>query len=178
MAVILMLTGSVFAFDVSADTVPATESESAYTTSNKWIWSSSTVTTNSISYFRHDYDLDAAPVSMKVRVSAHNHLKFYVNGNIVTGYVTPAPASVPENIYYLDYEFTGDKLAALLGSAPTKLALAAEVQYMGRGGGNYVNGKPALFAEVTLTYADNSSEVLYTDTTWRALSDTPFVNGL
>ena len=50
------------------------------------------------SYFRHDYDLKADPVSIAVRTSAHNHLKFYVNGNLITGYVSPAPTALPENI--------------------------------------------------------------------------------
>ncbi|MBQ7822195.1 MAG: family 78 glycoside hydrolase catalytic domain [Clostridia bacterium] len=172
-----MLFNTVSFLSCSAAEVPATETDSAYMTQSNWIWSSDTVTANSISYFRHEYELKDTPVSMSVRVSAHNHLKFYVNGNIITGYVSPAPTSLPNNIYYLEYEYTGEKLNALLGEKPTELALAAAVQYMGNHGMNYINGKPAFWGEITLAYADGSSETLKTDTSWRALSDTPYANG-
>ncbi|MCI8496870.1 MAG: family 78 glycoside hydrolase catalytic domain, partial [Clostridiales bacterium] len=171
----LLLSTGTAAFAASTE-IPATETESAYFTSTDWIWSTDTVTPCSMSYFRHDYDLKADPVSIAVRTSAHNHLKFYVNGNLITGYVSPAPTSLPQNVNYLSYTFTGSGLDALLNADKTQLALAAAVQYMGRGGMNYINAKPGFWAEVTVTYADGSSDVLVTDTTWRALKDTPYKN--
>lgn len=172
----MLLSTGVVAFAASTEN-PATETESAYFTSTDWIWSSDTVTANSISYFRHDYDLKADPVSIAVRTSAHNHLKFYVNGNLITGYVSPAPTALPENINYLSYTFTGSDLEALLNADKTQLALAAAVQYMGSNGMNYINAKPGFWAEVTVSYADGSSDTFLTDTTWRALKDTPYKNG-
>ena len=172
----LLLQTGLMASAVNTET-PATETESAYFTSTDWIWSADTYTTNSVSYFRHDYDLKADPVSLSIRTSAHNHLKFYVNGNLITGYVSPAPTALPENINYLSYTFTGSELEALLNADKTQLALAAAVQYMGSNGMNYINAKPAFWAEVVVGYADGSSETLITDTTWRALKDTPYKNG-
>ncbi len=137
-----------------------------------WIWSSDTVTKNSVSYFRKDYELKTVPTAVEVRVSAHNHLKFYVNSKLITGYVTPAPAVVPKDINYLSYSFTGEELSALISG--DQLALAAAVQYMGDTGMNYMNASPALWAEVKLTFADGSEETLKTGTDWKALADTPY----
>ncbi len=158
---------------VAAEAPKAEVTEPEYFTSTDWIWSSNNVIRNSVSYFRNDYTLKGTPTAIDVRVSAHNHVKFYVNGNIVTGYVSPAPTALPENINYLSYSFTGEELTALLNTDPTQLALAAAVQYMGNGGMNYVAAKPGLWAEVTVTYADGS-EVLVTDGSWTALENNPY----
>lgn len=153
-----------------------TTQEVDYMTRNNWIRSSSQTVKNSMSYFRRDFNLAALPVSLSVKTSAHNHLKFYVNSNLVTGYVSPAPAALPENINYLSYEFSGATLSSLLGASPTQLCLAAAVQYMGNSGTNYINATPAFWCEVKVTYGNGATEILKTDTTWRALSDTPYAN--
>jgi len=167
--VVCMLLGMIPAVSAStaAQTVTPEAVEPDYFTSTDWIWSSTSVSKNSVSYFRNDYELKAVPTALDVRVSAHNHVKFYVNGNIITGYVSPAPTAVPENIYYLTYSYTGEELTALVSGK--ELALAAAVQYMGNQGMNYVAGQPGLWAEVTVTYGDGSKEVLVTGTDWEAL---------
>ena len=173
--VVCMLLGmipAVSATTAAAQTVTPEVVEPDYFTTSDWIWSSTSVTKNSVSYFRNDYELKAVPTALDVRVSAHNHVKFYVNGNIITGYVSPAPTAVPENINYLSYSFTGEALSALVSGK--ELALAAAVQYMGNAGMNYVAGQPGLWAEVTVTYADGSKDVLTTGSDWESLADTPY----
>ena len=161
------------AVQAETEAVTVDKTEPDYFTRDNWIWSSANAIHNSVSYFRHDYVLSAKPTSMTVRVSAHNHLKFYINGNLITGYVSPAPTALPENINYLEYTFTGDELSALLTGDGTQLTLAAAVQYMGNGGMNYTAAKPGLWAEVAVESADGA-QVLTTGADWKALEDTPY----
>ena len=79
-----------------------------------WIWSSDKVTINSVSYFRKEYTLASRPTKLTIRASAHNHMKYYVNGQLVSGLVTPAPSAPPEAMLYLTYSFTGTELNKLL----------------------------------------------------------------
>ena len=44
---------------------------------------------------------------------------------------------------------------------PTQVAFASMVQYLGDGGMNYINGVPGFWADITVTYGDNSTEDVY-----------------
>lgn len=160
------------AVTAEAVTTVADKTEPDYETSDNWIWSSANAIHNSVSYFRHESTLDGTPTTIKVRVSAHNHLKFYLNGTLVTGYVSPAPTALPENINYLEYTFTGDELSQMMQGSD-KLTLAAAVQYMGNGGMNYTAAKPGLWAEVTVT-TENGTSTIVSDSSWKTLEDTPY----
>ncbi len=153
-----------------------TEVDSTYMTSTDWIWSTDKITHHSISYFRKELSLKKTVSSISVMASAHNHLKFYINGNIITGYVSPAPASLPENVNFLSYSFSGAALDKVLGNSKNKVCFAAACQYMGYGGENYINGSPAFWTEIQITYSDGSTEKVVSDTSWRALSKTPYAN--
>lgn len=173
----MLMNGMVLAGPMNA---AAEESnEAPYFTSGKWIWSSSTVQTNSISYFRREFQFKSTPVSINIKTSAHNYLKFYFNGQIMTGLCTPASTVVPENKYYLEYTLSGDKLTGLLDkTTPTQAVFASMVQYLGSSNGqNYVMGKPGFWASITVKYADGSTQALETDNSWYALADTPYLNG-
>ncbi|MBR3849405.1 MAG: hypothetical protein IKM36_02815, partial [Oscillospiraceae bacterium] len=89
-------------------TVGAAEGEVFKT--EDWIWSTDKVTINSVSYFRKEYTLPSKPTALTIRASAHNHMKYYVNGQLVSGLVTPAPSAPPEAMLYLTYSFTGTEL--------------------------------------------------------------------
>ncbi|MBR7165560.1 MAG: hypothetical protein IKD18_04695, partial [Clostridia bacterium] len=143
-----------------------------YFTSSDWIWSTEKVVKNNTSYFRKEFSLKSTPKVLEIKASGHNHLKYYVNGNQISGYVSPAPACLPENVSVLSYRFAGATLSNVMQG--NVLCLAAAVQYMGNSGPNYINAFPAFWTEVTVTYGDGSKEVLKTDTTWRALEDTPY----
>jgi len=143
-----------------------------YFTSSDWIWSTEKVVKNNTSYFRKEFSLKSTPKVLEIKASGHNHLKYYVNGNQISGYVSPAPACLPENVNVLSYRFEGATLSNVMQG--NVLCLAAAVQYMGNSGPNYIDAFPAFWTEVTVTYGDGSKEVLKTDTTWRALEDTPY----
>ncbi len=149
--------------------------ESPYIQSDNWIWSSDTITKNSVSYFRRSVDLKEMPTSIDIKTSAHNYLKFYFNGNLLSGLCSPATSTIPDNKNYLHYTLTGDELNQLLDQAnPTQVAFASMVQYLGDGGMNYINGVPGFWADITVTYGDNSTETIVTDSSWDALAETPF----
>ena len=143
---------------------------------DNWIWSEHREKKNSTSYFRREYSLKGTPASLTLTLSAHNHLKFYVNGTRITGEVSPAPAVLPECIYYLSYHFEGEELKALLGENQGTLCLASAVQFLGDSGANYINGHPAFWCEGEVLYEDGSRSTLKTDNDWLALSETPYRN--
>ena len=155
-------------------TVGAAEGEVFKT--EDWIWSTDKVTINSVSYFRKEYTLPSKPTALTIRASAHNHMKYYVNGQLVSGLVTPAPSAPPEAMLYLTYSFTGTELNKLLGGSGTQLCLAAAVQYLGNNGCNYTNGVPAFWSEATVSFANGSEEKLVSGTDWSALAETPYKN--
>lgn len=143
---------------------------------DNWIWSEHTEKKNSTAYFRREYPLKGKVAALTLTLSAHNHLKFYINGTRITGYVSPAPAALPACIYHLSYHFSGEELTALLGENQKTLCLASAVQFLGDGGTNYVNGHPAFLCEGELLYDDGSRCILKTDHDWLALSETPYRN--
>ncbi|MBO5992161.1 MAG: hypothetical protein J6R00_10960, partial [Lentisphaeria bacterium] len=71
---------------------------------DNWIWSEQSEKKNSTSYFRREYPLEGKPAALNLTLSAHNHLKFYINGTLITGFVSPAPAAIPEYVYTLSYQ--------------------------------------------------------------------------
>ncbi|MBR2615143.1 MAG: family 78 glycoside hydrolase catalytic domain [Clostridia bacterium] len=146
-------------------------------TRNNWIRAGESTEKNSVAYFRKTHAVKETPKSITVLVSAHNHLNFYLNGKCLTGYVSPAPTCVPENIYYLSYTLEGAELSEILSSDGKCLAFAARVHYKGDSGASYINGVPAFWAEIEIRYANGVTETVKTDTTWRALSETPYKNG-
>ena len=148
-----------------------------YIRSANWIWSCREVLPGSTSYFRKEVSLPQTPVSITVLTSAHNYLKYYINGNIITGYVSPAPACIPENIHYLSYTFTADQLDALFDTDTTLFCFAAAVHYTGHSGTNYVNAVPAFWTEIRLHFPDGTQQFIHSDSTWSALEDTPYANG-
>ena len=78
--VVCMLLGmipAVSATTAAAQTVTPEVVEPDYFTTSDWIWSSTSVTKNSVSYFRNDYELKAVPTALDVptpycAVSAYN----------------------------------------------------------------------------------------------------------
>ena len=68
--VVCMLLGMIPAVSAStaaAQTVTPEAVEPDYFTSTDWIWSSTSVSKNSVSYFRNDYELKAVPTALGLR---------------------------------------------------------------------------------------------------------------
>ena len=151
--------------------------EPDYIQSDNWIWASDTVSTNSTAYFRKALDLTGTPEKIDIKTSGHNFMKFFINGNLISGLSSPAPTSLPDDKAYLVYSFSGGDLAALLNANPRQIAFGGIVTYYGLAGLNYVTGKPGFWAEITVTHADGGTQVIETGTDWSALKDTPYANG-
>ncbi|MBR7165559.1 MAG: family 78 glycoside hydrolase catalytic domain [Clostridia bacterium] len=174
---LVMLTSLVTPALAKSISAPAVQTEENFKTSSNWIWSSEETVNHRTAYFRKEVTLDSVPKKINVETSAHNHLKYYVNGNLVTGYVSPANASLPENVNYLSYTWEGAELDALLGENKTRLCLAAAAQFIGEAkSSNYVTGKPGFWTEVTVTYENGETETIKSDTSWRTSDSTPFAD--
>ena len=49
-------------------------------------------------------NLEDEVVNAMIHLSAHNHFKLYINKELVSGLVTPAPSSVYKDKLYLSYD--------------------------------------------------------------------------
>lgn len=148
-----------------------------YIRTTNWIWSCQEILPGSTSYFRKEAVFSQTPVQVTIVTSAHNYLKYYINGNIITGYGSPAPACIPENIHYLSYTFTGAQLESLFDINSNRFCFAAAVHYLGHSGSNYINAVPAFWTEITVQFPDGTQQIIHSDSTWSALRDTPYANG-
>ncbi len=136
----------------------------------KWIWKNQEVNFNDFAYFRKEFPVKKAVCQAEVWVSAHNHLMLYVNGEKVSGYVTPAPTHPVKSKFYLHYDITH-----LLKEGNNVFGAAAH--FIGGGGQNYVNGLPGFILQCHVGYEDGSDETIITDESWKVQGQTPFKNG-
>lgn len=136
----------------------------------KWIWKSEDVQLNSFVYFRKEIELLDEVSQVKLYVSAHNHFKLFVNGNMVGGYVSPAPTHPEKSKYYLSYDITGIVKKG-------RNALGAIAHYIGGYGQNYVNGLPGFILQCEIISVNGKKIIASTDESWKVLIETPFKEG-
>lgn len=136
----------------------------------QWIWKRGEICKNDFAYFRHSFVLEKTIFKAVVSVSAHNHLTLFINGNRITGYVTPAPSHPQKSKFYLTYDVTEHLRTG-------ENVFSAMVHYLGNHGQNYVDGKPGFILEARLTYEDGSEMLFGTDESWKVWADTPFCSG-
>lgn len=135
----------------------------------KWIWKDCEARLNDFAYFRKEFVVGNDIRSVRVYVSAHNHFKLFVNGVEVTGYVTPAPSHPRKSKYFLCYDVTAQ-------IKPSRNVFGSVVHFIGGGGQNYVNGLPGFILQCHIAYVNGKEEMVLSDETWKALSDTPYRN--
>src|SRR5690554_4116814 len=102
---------------------------------SKWLWKSSTYTSNSYAMFFKQIDLESTVDAAIIHISAHNHFKLFVNQKLISGLVVPAPSQIYEQKLYCSYDIkpylkTGENLIEVV------------VLYLGGGGQNYIDGIP------------------------------------
>lgn len=135
----------------------------------KWIWRDGEIRCNSVCGFRKSFQVSRPVALAVVRTSAHNHLKLDLNGQRISGYVTPAPSNPQKGKLYLTYDVTG-----ILRNGINDFL--ATVLYFGGGGQNYENGLPGFILEMDILYEDGTGEILVTDESWQVLAETPYEN--
>ncbi|MFR5073350.1 MAG: alpha-L-rhamnosidase N-terminal domain-containing protein [Bianqueaceae bacterium] len=107
-------------------------------TAAKWIWKDCLAGTNITCNFRRTFFLDQDVEEASLQISAHNHVKVYINGHRVSGICSPAASGFPNTKWYLTYD-----IAPYLVQGEN--VIAATVLFIGGDGQNHVTGCPALW---------------------------------
>ncbi len=125
----------------------------------KWIWKDTKFTKNDYAYFRKEYRIDKPVEEAFIHVSAHNHMKLYVNGKIVSDFVTPISSVATKRKYYLSYD-----VKEYLTQGMNCFYL--EVLYLGGSGQNYVNAAPG-FILSGLIQCENKTIEISSNESWK-----------
>ena len=133
--------------------------------SAKYIWDGTT-NQNNFAYFRKTFVITNNPSLAKVYVTAHNDYLLYLNGQLLGR----GPARCNPYLYgqYNAYDITG-----LLKNGTN--VFAAMGHWQGNWGNAGINARPAFLLEAQLNYPDNSSTIIGTDESWKALANTAFI---
>lgn len=137
---------------------------------SKWIWKSTTYQPNSYGGFLRLLTLKNSPLKAILKLSAHNHFKAFINGNLVSGYVSPAPSVIEKDKLYLEYDIT-----SLLKAGPNKFEVF--VLYLGGNGQNYRNGVPGFILECEIE-TELEKVSIFSDETWSAYPNLPYKEGM
>ena len=135
----------------------------------KWIWKPGGIKINDFSYFRKIIKVTKPISSCMVYISAHNHYELFVNGQKVGGYISPAPSHPMKSKLYLTYDITTLVVEG-------RNSFCAVVHYLGGDGQNYVNGKPGLLLQGEIIYEDATSDIFFTESTWKCTEMTPYAS--
>ena len=106
----------------------------------KWIFDSKQYSKNSYGWFFKYVDVSEPIIESIINISAHNHFKLIINGETISGLVTPAPSVINKEKLYLSYDL---KNHLKLGSNKIEVI----VLYLGGGGQNYLNGTPGFICQ-------------------------------
>lgn len=131
----------------------------------RYIWDG-TDNLNNFAYFRKEFTVGAKPGLAKVHVTAHNDYILYLNGKCLGR--GPARCNPYRYGQYNGYDITG-----LLNTGPN--VLAAIGHWQGNWKDSGINAKPAFLLEGRIAYPDGSSLTIGSDTSWKVLAHTPFV---
>lgn len=135
----------------------------------KWIWKSST-TVNDYGVFVKDFEINSKIKNAKIKISAHNHYKLYINDFLVSGYVVPASSVADKQKLYLEYD-----ISKLLKQG--KNTIKAIVLYFGDYGQNYKKAEPGLWVDGLIKTENNLIRII-SDTTWKVLNNKPYISDM
>lgn len=136
----------------------------------QWIWKSKTYTKNSYGWFFKNIEIESDVLDSKVRITAHNHFKLLVNGQIVSGLVTPAPSRILSDKLYLTYD-----IKRYLKTGINKIEVI--VLYLGGSGQNYVNGQPGFILSGYIRTRTNFFEIV-SDKQFKAYRNIPYLDNM
>ncbi len=133
----------------------------------KWIWKDGCTGTNITCNFRRVFCLDQAVGEASLQISAHHHVKVYINGHRLSGICSPAASGFPNTKWYLTYD-----IAPYLVQGEN--VIAATVLFIGGDGQNHVTGCPALWFTARCRMQDGTERLIPSDEHCRASSHTGY----
>lgn len=136
-------------------------------TAAKWIWKDCLAGTNITCNFRRTFFLDQDVEEASLQISAHNHVKVYINGHRVSGICSPAASGFPNTKWYLTYD-----IAPYLVQGEN--VIAATVLFIGGDGQNHVTGCPALWFTAHCRMQDGTERRIPSDEHCRVSADTGY----
>jgi alpha-L-rhamnosidase len=130
-----------------------------------YIWDGTT-NENNFAYFRKAFSVTRQPKLAKVYVTAHNDYLLYCNGQLLGR--GPARCDPYHYGQYNAYDITklvhtGSNVFAAMG------------HWQGNWNDSGISARPAFRLEARLDYADGSSSRIATDSSWKVLADTAFI---
>ena len=135
-----------------------------------WIVNQAYAKSNDFIFFRYRFSVDKAQNRFLMYFSAHTYGQCYMNGELLSGHVSPAPSHIYRNKLYLIYDIT-DKLRE------GENTIACLLHYMNSNSQNVMNGLPGLLVQVDKLSPSGKETVLVSDKGWLVLDDTPFTPG-
>lgn len=136
----------------------------------KWIWKDDKYLKNSYGWFFKYIDLEEEIINSTINITGHNHFKLIVNGEIVSGLVTPAPSTVTKDKLYLTYD-----LNKYLKVGRNKIEVI--VLYLGGSGQNYINAIPGFIAQGVIETKNNEIEII-SDDSFRVYNKTSYTDDM
>ena len=136
---------------------------------NEWtasfLWDGTT-NPNNFAYFRKAFALARQPRLAKVYVMAHNDYLLYLNGQMLGR--GPARCDPYHYGQYNAYDIT-----RLLRNGTN--VFAALAHWQGTFNDSGINARPGFILEARFDYPDGSSSTVGTDSSWKVLAQTPFI---
>jgi alpha-L-rhamnosidase len=130
-----------------------------------YIWDG-TSNVNNFAYFRKTFSITRKPDLAKVYVTAHNDYLLYFNGHALGR--GPARCDPYHNGQYNSYDITG-----LV--KPGSNVFAAMGHWQGTWNDSGIDARPAFRLEARLDYPDGSISRFATDSSWKVLAHTAFI---
>lgn len=117
-----------------------------------WIWREEPALQNETARFRRAFDLNKAPKTASITVSAHHYFKLWVNGKRVNGISSPAPSVFQKHKLTLTYDITD-----LLTEGENVLAFT--VLWLDGGAQNRTRGCAGLYFKMEAELSDSTVTV-------------------
>lgn len=119
--------------------------------------------------FKKELSICKKVTSAVLYTSFHTYGKLWVNGNLITGLVTPAPSNIEFSKYYLSYDITdflkkGDN------------SFESIIYYINEDGQNFIKGIAGFLCEAHIYYEDGTKDVLASNEDWLTTNDTHYSN--
>lgn len=150
---------------ISSDPVEFSVSDGSWKA--QWIWKDHSVRVNDYAAFQKKFNITHLPAYAHVYVSAHHNYKLFVNGNEISGFVSPAPSNPKNDKLFLSYN-----VLSYLKEGENEIS--AVVLYEGGHGQNYIDLRPGFWLEMRFGDADHD-EAFYTGEDWLCASNTPYL---
>ncbi len=131
----------------------------------QYIWDGTT-NLNNFAYFRKTFVVGQRPGLAKVYVTAHDEYELYCNGRLLG----QGPARCDP---YFHGQYNAYDITKLIETGTNVFAAIGHWQGIWNNGG--VIGRPAFLLEARLSYPDGSSATIASDSSWKVLARTGFI---